>query len=70
MTKIKSIREQNLEYTKEKILELMDGLVDLEWEFGRMSSSGKETHGKMRKTLGVLYVYVHNELVEEQKENK
>ena len=68
--KIKSKREEDLEYTKERILELMDGLVDLEWEFGRMSSSGKETHKKMRKTLGVIHFCVNHMLEAEQKENK
>ena len=68
--KIKSKREEDLEYTKERILELVDGLVDLEWEFGRMSSSGKETHGKMRKTLGVVHFCVKHMLEQEQKENK
>ena len=68
--KIKSKREEDLEYTKERILELVDGLVDLEWEFGRMSSSGKETHGKMRKTLGVVHFCVKHMLEVEQKENK
>ena len=63
-------REKDFEYIQEKILELVEGMADLEWEIGRMSSSGKETHDKMLATFKVLYTYVHNKLLEEQKENK
>jgi hypothetical protein len=68
--KIKSKREEDLEYTKEKILELVEGMVDLEWEIGRMSSSGEETYGKMRKTLSVVHFCVKHMLEVEQKEKK
>ena len=54
---------------KEKIIDLLEGMADLEWELGRMTSSGRETHGKMRKTLLELCA-LYNDSLEKQKEKK
>ena len=48
------INEQRLQRMDEQATHLVDGMVDLSWEFDRMSSSGEETYNKMRKALVIL----------------
>ena len=44
-----------------KITTLMELLVDLEWEYDRMTSSGKESFDKIWKLLGMR---THDEVSE------
>jgi len=43
--------EHLIKQVDQQMGKLMDGMVDLEWEIGRMSSSGEETHNKMMRVL-------------------
>tara|TARA_R100000808_G_scaffold36_1_gene201 strand:+ start:1423 stop:1572 length:150 start_codon:yes stop_codon:yes gene_type:complete len=46
----------------EKIRKLLQLLVDLEWEYDRMSSSGQESLDKIWKLFGMR---THNEILED-----